>query len=233
VLPNVEVEERRRLVREGTLSALALLWPFRPLDRFPARLVETEARGVPVLDRRTKTSGAANYNHAAYLRLSRLYAEDALTVIRRRPDAYLQGIGIGAGRFFEAGTDDPAFRGNRQRLGAWAAAYERLFARAALPGGVQVSAMMVLYLLAVAYGVWRLAAGVRRERRLDPEAASLAYALLTIAYVAAVWVATDNGETFRARMLIEPLVLFVLLPLAVRAGLEAARKPLPTAAGRP
>jgi hypothetical protein len=48
--------------------------------------------------------------------------------------------------------------------------------------------------------------------------------VLTVAYLVGIWVATDNGETVRARMLTEPLVLFLLLPLALRAGLAGLRQ---------
>jgi hypothetical protein len=219
VLPNVEIDERRRLVREGTLSPLALRWPYSPLSTLPRDLVATEPTGVPVLDRETKASGATNFNHLAYVRLSARYADDALTVVRREPAAYLRGVALGAGRFFDAGTDDPGFRENARELGGWARAYEQLFARIALPSGVRVSAVMLLYALAIGYAAALLVAALCRDRRLPRETATLAYALGTVLYIVALWVATDNGETFRARMLTEPLVLFLLLPLAVRAAL--------------
>jgi hypothetical protein len=219
VLPNVSLEERRAFVRAGRLSPVALRWPFSPLSEFPKRLADTEPTGIPVLDRPTKGSGAPNFNHRAYLGLSSDYRDAALWTVRRKPGAYLDGIGLGVGRFFDAGTDDPGFRRNQRRLREWGSAYERLFARASSTGGVRVSAMMLVYALALGYAALRLVSGMRRERRLCPAAATLAYVVVTVAYLVVVWVATDNGETFRARMLTEPLVLFLLLPLALRAGL--------------
>jgi hypothetical protein len=203
----VPVAERRELVRDGRLSALALRWPFSPLSALPPELTAAERTGVPVLDQERKSSGAPNFNHRAYVDISRRQFDDALWVLRHRPGAYAEGLRKGIARFFDSATDDPGFARNRPRIAGWDRIYER--ALVCFPA---------LWLLALGYGAARAA-----RRPLTAESATIAYTTLTALYVVVLWLATDSGETYRARVTLEPLVLAFLLPLALRRVLTSLR----------
>ncbi len=161
---------------------------------------------------RRSPRGLRNFNHRAYVRVSDRYLDDSLAAIREQPSAYVEGLRRGIARFFRPASDEPGVRKNRRELGAWARLYNKV---------LSPPSVVVLYALALALGVLRIVRSARSGQRVAGETATLAYVLLTALYVAASWIAIDVGQTWRARMTIEPLVLLFLLPVAVR-GLAGA-----------
>jgi len=93
VTTNVSMEDRRLMVADGKLSELALIERFLPLAEYPSRYQDVKRyRDIPALTVATKSTGAPNYNHLAYLTLSEQYLEDFLQLLKERPLAYLKGV---------------------------------------------------------------------------------------------------------------------------------------------
>lgn len=168
-----------------------------------------------------------NYNHTAYLAISKQYFRDWQVVTRHHPGAYADGVANGMRRFFDPSTSLRAFafleQDNIEVLGAWHDEYTRvLFSSWRV--GIRIRLIAVLWVLTMLYATVRLAWWLRDRQLPVATRATLAYIWLSVVYVVAAWVATDVGETFRTRATVEPLVLFVLLPYSIREVALAARR---------
>lgn len=214
-VPRAELEE---MVRRGDLSPLVLVYPFSTLEAFPASYTFPRPRGIPVLDRtRYGPTMRNNYNHTAYLAISKQYFRDWRFVTRHHPGAYAAGVANGTRLFFDPATSLRAFRrtDNLDALGAWHDEYTRVLF-SSWRFGIRFRLIAVLWVLTMLYATVRLAWWLRDRRLPVATRATLAYVWLSVVYVVAAWVTTDVGETFRARATLEPLVLFVLLPYSIR-----------------
>jgi hypothetical protein len=226
-MPNISVSERAALVHRGDLSRLVLIYPFSPLRDFPHRWSFVSLRHVTVLDRAVYApTERNNFNHSAYLGISAQYFRDWRWVILHRPGAYLDGVANGGRIFFDPVENEDAFLrdGNMASLGRWDRAYRDVFFSVARLG-IRFRLISVLWTLTLLYAAVRLPFWLRDRRVPRATKATLVYICLAVLYVVAAWLSTDVGEAFRARATLEPLVLFVLLPYAVReVGLALASR---------
>ena len=78
----------QHLVRQGTLTPLALRQPFLPLADYGI----TETSGSAALHQPTKSDGTPNFNDRAYINLSRRFLSDDLGFIATRPSDYLHRV---------------------------------------------------------------------------------------------------------------------------------------------
>ncbi len=192
--------ERGAWVDEGRLSRVALVPPFSPIAVYESAGVPVPDCGIPVLGWRLRSTGAPNFNHAAYLQISRMSLDDAKVVIRSRPGLYLGSVARSSGRFFWSPVNYPPFRNN---LVATASTYRLFESTVNLP---PVAA--ILGFLAVAYG------GIRGWRWLrgsgSGDDAFFAFSVFTITWVFCVSSLLELGENFRFRFAVEPLVVVIL-----------------------
>ena len=192
--------ERTAWVDEGRLSPVALVPPFSPVETYESVGVPITDCGIPALGWRMRSTGAPNFNHLAYLEVSRTSLADALTVIRSNPGLYLSSVGAACARFFWSPVNYPPFQDN---LVATASTYRLFESTVNLP---PVAAMLAL--LAMAYG------GIRGWRWLrgtgSGEDAFFAFSVFTIGWVFCVSSLLELGENFRFRFAVEPLVVVIL-----------------------
>jgi hypothetical protein len=229
--------ERRRLVRTRELSRFALESPFAITRTTPEEFRREPRRGIPLLDRRLKESGAPNLDHAAYLRICDKYLDDALTVLREDPGTYSRAVRQGFFVFWRPPSQYPLFdRENRAEVKWLERAYGFVFygqlnpakdldlVAFGLTGDYSVGRRigevawlaLLAYLLAIGFTVivaWRAV----RERGASPLAVTCAYALWNILWVALVGTGFEAGENNRFRYLTDPLALALVAALATRA----------------
>ncbi|MFP4058826.1 MAG: hypothetical protein ACLF0G_18305 [Candidatus Brocadiia bacterium] len=237
-------ERRAEMVARGTLSPLALVAPFRPLEAYEPCLAPLQPAGVRVLDQRRKRIGAPNFHHAAYIDVAGIYLRDAVAVVRHRPRAYLRGLFDAWVRYFMPATDYFWVRGNRQKVAgldrAWSVALGRVRfdpwpqseevvseeSRRG-PGRKALNAALVLVVACPVLTVYGLVVGFRALRRGGEGRAlglTVLFACVTIVYVTVVGNALEVGENHRNRFALGPLYVVLL-------GLFLARR-LPSVAGR-
>jgi hypothetical protein len=240
-LRHVPRAERARLVAAGALSPLVLITPFSAVEVYPAEYRRVPARyaGIPALAATTKSTGAINYNHAAYLAIAAQYGRDTRYVIRHYPGAVLAGVGTAWLYYFRASTDYPFFGENRAAIRALVVGAEALLGRvpSPIPYALDPRDRSDLYLvllvglpLLVGVGLraalGRNAAGAARS---PAQRLVIGYVTFAVVYVAMVANTLEVVENNRFRFLTEPLAV-VLLALWVdqlrtrrRAGREAPR----------
>jgi hypothetical protein len=226
----------RALQREGTLSPLATLRPFGPVDRY-----DTEPRGpdVPILRQERTSIGTTNYFHGSYVEISEQYLDDALAFIRARPGRYATAVGASTRFLFLPATDFHFIAGSRSAIGGWdravnavlflqlrdSDAIERLYVPGLGPPSLaQVQWTMVLAYGATAIGLPMLA--VRVLRRRGPPSLARGVTMLFVAYtvltVTLVNVLFEIRENNRFRFETDPLVL-VAVGILLDAALDARR----------
>jgi len=233
-LMTVPLEEREALIARAAISELARTPPFSPLAAYPTQWTDLPARGVPVLDEVNKLSGAPNYNHAAFLRVSHQYRDAALRAMALRPECYLQSVGNSLIAYLLPTTDNRFLTKNKKRILPVVQAFD--VAMYGAPGAILIPRLnadstsiardvamrasigwMCLMLLVIAAG-WRRGVGAWKERLDDPAMAGvILFIALNCVYVTLVGVLLDFGENNRFRFPIDPMIWVAGLALLGRA----------------
>ena len=214
--------ERRVLAQSGRLGAVSLVKPFSPLVDYPPALRAGGAIDHPVLRAPRKSTTAPNYNHAAYLGISRAYGRDARAMIRARPDVYLGSVAEAWTQFALAPSLYLFLETNRARIPVYSGLFSGAlygFALEPLPTDRAPTREDVRYrmrpwgaafVLLALFGVGvaalrgaREAFGAEGDRALG---ATLLFSAGTTLYVAVLGNAFEIGENNRFRFMVEPLV---------------------------
>lgn len=124
VLQGYSDAELAQRVEAHVTSPLVEIPPFSPLASYPTEWTRDPDTEIPALGARTKHRGESNYNHLAYLELSRQYGRDALALIQHDPGRYLALLGQAWRRFLLSPSDYELVAPNRERLGLWDRAYD-------------------------------------------------------------------------------------------------------------
>lgn len=222
----LDEDERAARAAAGKLSRLATVPPFRVPEAYPEHLADTPATGIPVLDRKRKSSEHINFNHLAYAAVSRQYLADALTVLHEEPLLYLEAMGTAYAMYFRPASDYPFLQFNREAIEPLSRWYNRYIAwqprYPAAPGfdfrGPATVGWGIVagFVLCLAWGAW-LAPGLLQRQGLDAYRATLLFAWLNILYVTVVGNAFEIGENQRFRFLINPLLAVMLATLLQQA----------------
>ncbi len=85
-------QESQPLIASHQVSPLVAIPPFLPLEEYPRQFhsLKLQYQNVPALSTPYKVNGNANYNHYAYMTLSKTYLKDFFFILRKFPDKYLR-----------------------------------------------------------------------------------------------------------------------------------------------
>ena len=237
------LEERRALVEQGVITELSLVDPFSPLEAVPPAFQTSAPVDVPALAAPAKANEVTNFNHFAYIAISRQYGRDATALLRRDPRRWLVMEGRAWRRFLAAPSNYPLVEGNRRRMRGWDRLYGLLqgipsAVRGPLtsadhpdrtPGAERLSWLwLAVGLFGIAYATRSLLRGARAAARVPLAArnrarmALLAFLLGNVLYVSLTANAVELGENQRFRVTIEPL--WLALAAAAIHGVYRARK---------
>jgi hypothetical protein len=224
---HLPLPERLDLQRAGKISEVSLVPAFSKLDRYPAHLRDVESPDHPVLRAVTKSTGAPNFNHAAYVGISEAYFDDALTLIALDPGGYLSRVGHAWLIFMMPPSEYWFLEPNREKIRRWETFFDAVFYGVASAYGAnpvrydRTDRAYLLYRFSVLWAVlaslgvgYGLAAGVRETFFAGGDRARglcLLYIAGTALYVAVAGNALELRENNRFRFLIEPFVLALIL----------------------
>ncbi len=148
-------------------------------------------------------------NHLLLVGVSRDYFEDSIRLIRLRPRAYPSAILEGGKLYFRSSTD--LLPRSRDPIDGYAKLVDRIVLL--WVGFGEVAWTLVLaHVLALLYGLVRTVHVIRRRVEATPEAVTIAYLWLTLAYVTLVVTFTQVVENNRIRFFLDPLVIILLVP---------------------
>lgn len=191
---------RRRWIDEGELSAFSGVGPFEELAKYDGVLRMPPATGIPLLDRPLKSDGSINFEHVAYLTISRELERDALTVIRRSPHTYLASVRTNWQTSFQPASSYKPLASNLARIHGYASTWDELFGYF---GRRNKSPWSELVLVPLVFGLARL---VLARRRRDPAAMLLGYAALNVLFVLGVGALMEHTENQRFRFDVDPFI---------------------------
>lgn len=229
---NLPEDERQALVMQGRLSELSMIDRFADLEAYPAEYAQPQQyEGVPAVSASKRSTGYTNYNHLAYIRISDVYLQDALYVLRHRPSTFLIGILRSWYSYFRSSSDYVFLETNRERISGMNTLYDAVFygklpfdlisLRRFLPIYTDIPGRYLYLLLLIGlpalvlYGVKLGLSSPSTRRRLDRnQRIVILYICFNIFYVAFVGNALETGENNRFRFMTDPLYL-VLLGLAI------------------
>jgi hypothetical protein len=198
-LPYADESVMRQLAASGRLSPIAMIEPFSPLWMYPS---DYRSRPSPIahpaLTAVTKSSGHINFNHAAFVRVSRDYFDDALALVRAQPSAYRTSVGRAWTFYFMSGTENTLAEGNLVPLRRWIEWWDSVVLLRSPRTSICLSLVVGLPLAAL-WAVWR------SRRHL-----AWAFIALTIGYVAVLGNATEVGENNRFRFATDALSVAAL-----------------------
>jgi hypothetical protein len=224
-LLNVPGPRLAELVDAGQLSEIAAIPPFSELESYPSRFRDVDPPApLPAVAAPRKSNDLTNYNHAAYLGISRQYFADSLATARHEPRALALGLAKALFRYFQSSSVYEFIATNRERLRALDALYDRvLYGR--LPWSVTyrdkeyfVYLFLVLGLPAAwIHGVLTIRRRAAHGLALDENARlTLAYICFNVLYVAVLVTTLEVGENHRLRFVTDPLSLMLIGLLAER-----------------
>jgi len=220
----IAAEERQRLVTEGMVSPLVLVPLFRPIKAYRGFIPPWTPTGIAVLDQEKKSTGFTNYNHIAYLEISKKYLKDALTVLHIHPEAFLKGQLHSYFYYFLPASDYVFLEDNRTHIRT----YDRIFnllvhgqylmddqprlKEAGLGRKLlNISFFMVLgYSFFIFYGLFLIIRGLKRKPKDGFFPLTILFLWLNILYVTLVGNAFEVGENNRFRFLIDPFFIILL-----------------------
>ncbi len=213
--------EKKRLRQAGKLSPVAEIKPF--LGPYPDELFKREPRGIPVLDKRHKAGGHANFNHPAYFDISRMHLADAKYFLKHYPGLYARKVGEALYWYFAPSHANAFLAANYTKVQGLIKFYGKHLQ--AYKFGLPLYTMLPA-LLGGAFGLlalWRLLTS-----RTDTPARSTVAALLgmTVLYSIAAAILLEYGENNRFRFPLEApayLLFGMLISPRLRRGLERLR----------
>jgi hypothetical protein len=237
----VPPRDLQSLIEKGELS------PWAAISRYDNRgyIFRAQLRppvGAPVIDNITKEHGVANWNYRDIAAIDRYYTADALTVIRKLPATYVQGLFHSNRLYFAPTSTGPYWLPSNMQA---TQAMERLFSPLlsgitteysgsvslgplGFPDEVTGPAHMNWLLMGAWLATFSWAYLVFRRVQTDPAARSdpavvtMGFLVFLGAYNYVVGTAVEMGENYRYRFLIEPL-FFVLAASAITAAVRAVR----------
>jgi hypothetical protein len=201
-------QERETMILRGELSFLArhsTSPAFPQLGELPEREASPRT-GIPALDQTTRTGGESNYNHSAWIGISRGYQHDALAVLVRHPETLGLSFGEALILYFRPSCDYPLFLPvNRRALAAWEAIHDRVLL---LTAGVSWT-IVFLHAAALFWGAFVLAG--RGPVVSQAERALILFAWLTLAWVLSVGNLLEVGENSRFRWAVDPMAIGLVM----------------------
>ena len=197
--------------------------------------------GIPALDMEMRSTGNRNYNHIAYVGISRKYLGDGLVLLQLYPGIYSRGVVHAAFIFFRPSSDYSLFSLNRpsvEREGKIVSKFllGQITYEHAVPetneGEIDLAMqvrrvgilIVIAYISVILYSLvvtWKC---LRSGSRPDPLCVVSAFMLCTILYVAVVGNTMEIGENNRFRYMVDPLFL-VLLACSLTRGFRSRTKP--------
>jgi hypothetical protein len=236
-------QELVRAIERGEVHPASWVSVYAPPQAYAEWVDLSTQTGIPVLDRPLRGNGQPNYNHHAYIAVSKLRMQSNMAYLRTHRLRYLRTVLSGLRNFFRPTTlwhpsvESTPHRANRAVLGG----VERLYNQALhtfpiRPFGLYVFAILMLFVSA-GRAAFRLL--FRREIADDTDRLSL-FMAFNCFYVSVLSCAVTTAELCRYRLIIEAFVWVLGLSLLRDAAgplarFAAARRSAqsPTFAGEP
>lgn len=235
-------ETLERLIREGKISPINRLsiYDSTPADYLP-HIPQPPRTGIAVLDRPLKSTGAANWHSAWFMRIADQYGEDGRFVLRRYPGTYVSAVRDNFERFLLPSDQSRPFLliPDSDRMWPLLRAWDIVIAGQLHYKGIAVLNIAALC-AAVSFGLvfvgrwlffYRRTARETRSDRAD--ALTVLFMVYSVLFIAIVTIAFSSNDHSRYSFETAPLVCVLLAMLASEVGRRRRDRHAPTAADGP
>jgi hypothetical protein len=218
---------REQWVKEGIVSELALVPPYRSPDVYLEYFPDTPLTGIPLLDDINVSTGYRNQHHLSYVYAGERYMEDSMRMIIHAPRYYLEILPYSFYIYLHSASDYEPVYSIRAPVDGWDTIWNRLFygqwqkdealgERASTFSPDHLAWWLVfsflLVITAVPVSLWR-----QRDQRYSPEYGLIFFMFWNILFVSAAGTLLDLGENNRTRFGIDPFIILLNLYLIFKA----------------
>jgi hypothetical protein len=122
-------EQRRLLVSQGRISKFSLIMAYSGLEADKDYLPEIKESSIAILSQRKKSTGANNFNHIAYVGISKRHLKDAISILFLHPEVYLKSLPRKFFTYFLPSSEFWYFRknSNYRHIQGWNRFYNIIF----------------------------------------------------------------------------------------------------------
>jgi len=221
VTVRVPVELRERWVKEGLVSELALVPPFRSPDVYLEYFPDTPLNGVPLLDDINMSNGYRNQHHLSYVYAGERYLKDSVHILLLAPGYYLSILPYNVYIYLHSASDYEHTINIRAPIDGWDTLWNCLFygqwgkdeslaerSSTFSPDhfGWWLAISFVLVLIAAPVYLWQ-----QRDRLYSLEFGMILFMFWNILFVSAAGILLDFGENNRTRFSLDPFILLLVI----------------------
>ncbi len=212
-------EVRKQWIKEGIVSELALVPPYRSPDVYLEYFPNTPLTGIPLLDDINVSTGYRNQHHLSYVYAGERYFKDSARIIVHAPRYYLDIIPYSIYIYLHSASDYEPTKYIRIPIDGWDTVWNRLFygqwqkdeglgERASTFSPDHVAWWLAIgFLVAITATpiyLWR-----QRTHFRDLEYGLILFMFWNILFVSAAGILLDLGENNRTRFGIDPFILLL------------------------
>jgi len=216
---NIPGKVRKQWVKEGVVSELALIPPYRSPDVYLEYFPDTPLTGIPLLDDINISSGFRNQHHLSYVHAGDGYFADSVRIILHAPSYYLKIVPYSLYIYLHSASDYKPTYGIRVPIDGWDTLWNRLFygqwqkdeslavrARTFSPGHVAwwLAIGFTLVITVTPVFLWR-----QREALYEPPNSLILFMFWNLLFVSATGILLDIGENNRTRFIVDPFILLL------------------------
>ena len=212
---------RKQWIKEGIVSELALVPPYRSPDVYLKYFPDTPHTGVPLLDDINMSNGYRNQHHLTYVYAGERYLKDSVRMVLHAPRYYLSTLPFSLYIHLHSASDYKPVQGIRLPIDRWDTLWNRLFygqwqkdesiderASTIFPDhlGWWLAISFIFVILAAPHYLWH-----QRDRLYTVDYGLTLFMFWNIVFVSAAGILLDLGENNRTRFSVDPFILLVTI----------------------
>lgn len=226
----IPFEKITPLIENREIPEIVLIAPFKSPEIYKNYANFDTITGVPVLDKKYKSTGEINYNHVGYISVSRQYYSSAKYLINKFPKYYGLSVAKAFYAYLKPCSDSTIIRGhNRQKINLWVNFYEQYLLgnflkkiwhtiytnRAGQKDIVHINFLYIFIPFLYCWGIVLALKGKKLLNLTDEELFLIKYIVFNIIYVTIIGNFFETGENMRFRLLLLPYT-YLLIGLFLR-----------------
>jgi len=218
---------RKQWVKEGVVSELALVPPYRSPDVYLEYFPETPITGIPLLDDINVSTGYRNQHHLSYVYAGERYLKDSVRMIIHAPRYYLNTIPYSLYVYLHSASDYEPIYGIRVPIDRWDTTWNRLFYvqwqkdESVVERASTFSPDHVAWWLTIGFIVVIIATPVylwhQRAHIHNLDYGLILFMFWNILFVSAAGILLDLGENNRTRFGIDPFIILLEVFFIIKA----------------
>jgi hypothetical protein len=210
---------RKQWVKEGVVSDLALVPPYRSPDVYLEYFPDTPLTGIPLLDNIDTVGGFRNQHHLSYVYAGESYLKDSVRMVIYAPRYYLSTIPYSFYIYLHSASDYKPIGKIRAPIDDWDTIWNRLFYGQWQKGetlwerastfspehmGWWLTISYLIVITATPVYLWR-----QRVQFHSTEYGLILFMFWNILFVSAAGILLDLGENNRTRFSVDPFILLL------------------------